>query len=99
LVSVWCQGSNLNLDYPRQLGLDRHNFFRSLHRAQSLRIDSNINNVAQNYANRLAALGRLVHSGNPLYGENLYVYCVSPKQPDVRSRCCEIVKYLKILAF
>lgn len=51
----------------------------------NLTLDQTINNVAQNYATNLARMGRMVHSGNQNYGENLYTSCVYMANLDIQS--------------
>ncbi|UJR21893.1 hypothetical protein I4U23_024965 [Adineta vaga] len=53
--------------------LNAHNIYRSRHCASSLRIDDRLSRSAQNYAQRLANMNTMVHSGMKGVGENLYM--------------------------
>ena len=59
--------------------LNAHNSYRSRHCARSLRLDDNLSRSAQNYAQRLANMNTMVHSGIKGLGENLYTMTSSNK--------------------
>ena len=62
----------------RQQALDKHNEYRSKHCVPSLQLDPQLNDIAQQYAEKLAATDTFAHSGNTFngqwMGENLYMY-------------------------
>ena len=66
----------ITLDAYRQQALDTHNSFRSAHGAPNLVLDSDLNDIAQKYAEKLAQTKVFEHSGNTLngnaIGENIY---------------------------
>ena len=53
--------------------LDAHNQYRTRHCVSSLRLDDSISRSAQNYAQHLADINQMVHSGTNGLGENLYM--------------------------
>jgi len=57
--------------------LARHNAVRAKHGAPALKQSPALNAKAQEWANHLASLGRLEHSGGA-YGENLYAFAGVP---------------------
>jgi glioma pathogenesis-related protein 2 len=72
----------------RILGLRRHNQLRARHGSPKLFIDSQLNSIAQLYANQLAASQYFEHSfdaQNGQFGENLYKKCTYPGYPDVKN--------------
>ena len=58
--------------YQREM-LDAHNVYRKRHCAPALRLDDRLSRSAQNYAEKLARMNTMVHSGITGLGENLYV--------------------------
>jgi glioma pathogenesis-related protein 2 len=66
---VFAQSTNLQTF--RQQALSTHNSLRQKHGAPPLVLDNTLNNVAQGWADKLAATGKFQHS-NSKYGENLY---------------------------
>ncbi|CAF4077497.1 unnamed protein product, partial [Rotaria sordida] len=56
--------------------LQRHNTLRARHCAKSLQLNNNLNKIAQDYADYLAATNGFQHSNNG-YGENLYTFSSS----------------------
>ena len=58
-------------------GLIRHNFYRNIHNASNLTLDSKITRIAQSFAEKLASHGDIVKTGNLKYGENIYEFCSS----------------------
>ncbi|CAF3090479.1 unnamed protein product [Rotaria socialis] len=65
--------------------LELHNQYRARHCAPPLSIDKRLNQIAQSYAEHLAATSKFEHSGNKLgkepLGENLYMQWMSNAQP------------------
>ncbi|KAG5343425.1 GAPR1 protein, partial [Acromyrmex charruanus] len=60
--------------------LDTHNFYRSRHGVPPLRLSKQLCKTSQDWANILAAKGRLEHKANIDYGENLYcMWSSNPK--------------------
>ena len=59
------------------------NKYRAAHCAPNLILNSTVNSIAQEYANKLVIKGSLVHSNNG-YGENLY-YTSSSQPIDINS--------------
>ncbi|KYQ51243.1 Golgi-associated plant pathogenesis-related protein 1 [Trachymyrmex zeteki] len=60
--------------------LDTHNFYRSRHGVPPLRLSKQLCKTSQDWANILAAKGRLEHRANIDYGENLYcMWSSNPK--------------------
>ncbi|UJR25720.1 hypothetical protein I4U23_007071 [Adineta vaga] len=51
--------------------LNQTNQYRAKHCAPNLKLNATLNNIAQNYAKKLASLNSMIHSQNGL-GENLY---------------------------
>jgi uncharacterized protein YkwD len=64
----------LDLAAFRAAALKQHNLYRAKHDAPPLVLSTQLNDVAQQYAEQLARTNRLVHSGNTHYGENLYAF-------------------------
>lgn len=63
-----------------QEALEAHNNYRRIHDAPPMRLDSNMNQQAAAYAQRLARMGTLQHSTSserPGQGENLAMACGS----------------------
>ncbi|CAF3657235.1 unnamed protein product [Rotaria socialis] len=60
----WCCGSECFYKH--------HNTLRAAHCSAPLQLDNNLNTIAQNYADYLAARNIFQHSNNG-YGENLYM--------------------------
>ena len=56
----------------RQAALTAHNKYRSQHGVPLLTESVTVETSAQLYATKLATTNVFAHSGNPLYGENLY---------------------------
>jgi len=52
--------------------LDAHNKYRKRHAVSSLELSKDLCDAAQEYAEQLAKTNIFEHSGDPLYGENLY---------------------------
>ncbi len=63
-----------NLSAFQNAILARHNFYRAKHGVPPLKLDRNLNNAAQQWANTLASTQQFKHSGVAGQGENLYVY-------------------------
>lgn len=57
----------------QQYALDAHNGYRKRHCASPLQLDDNLSRSAQNYAQYLARINQMVHSGTNGLGENLYM--------------------------
>jgi hypothetical protein len=55
----------------QQQALEAANGYRSLHSAPPLTLSSDLNNIAQNYAEKLAETKTFVHSGNTYDGNTL----------------------------
>lgn len=70
--------------------LNLHNYYRAQHSAPPLTISRRLNQIAQAYADQLAATSRFEHSGNRLYneilGENLYMEWISHGPVPVSTR-------------
>lgn len=56
----------------QEAALVSHNKYRDRHGVQHLQLDTKLCKVAQLYANKLAATNMFEHSGDSVYGENLY---------------------------
>jgi len=52
--------------------LNGHNKYRKLHGVPPLTLSKDLSDAAEEYANHLARTNTFSHSGDPLYGENLY---------------------------
>ena len=52
--------------------LNAHNKYRKRHTVSPLELSKDLSDVAQEYANHLARDNTFEHSGDPVYGENLY---------------------------
>ena len=52
--------------------LNAHNKYRKRHNVPPLELSKDLSDVAQEYANHLARTNTFEHSGDPVYGENLY---------------------------
>ena len=63
----------INLANFRQETLVEHNLKRQLHCTGPMTLSSSLNNIAQNYAEYLAASDLFEHSYTPGIGENLYL--------------------------
>ncbi len=61
----------------QQQMLDAHNTHRTNHGVPPLELDDELNQSAQAYAEKLADMNKLVHSGTKGLGENLYELCSS----------------------
>jgi hypothetical protein len=57
----------------QQYALEAHNRYRARHCVSPLQLDDSISRSAQNYAQHLANINRMVHSGTSDLGENLYM--------------------------
>src|SRR5215813_8450711 len=64
----------LDLAAFRTAALKQHNLYRAKHGVPPLVLSTQLNDVAQHYAEQLARTNQLVHSGNMHYGENLYAF-------------------------
>jgi uncharacterized protein YkwD len=64
--------TTVQVQFQKQM-LDAHNRYRTRNCVPSLRLDDSINRSAQNYAQYLADINRMVHSGTSGLGENLYM--------------------------
>ena len=53
--------------------LEAHNRYRARHCVSPLKLDDTISRSAQNYAQYLASINQMVHSGTKGYGENLFM--------------------------
>ncbi|KAG5441917.1 Golgi-associated plant pathoproteinsis- protein 1, variant 2 [Clonorchis sinensis] len=68
--------------YDRRLNEDAinaHNEYRKVHGCPALTLDNQLAEGAQKYAERLAYLGKLIHSDSKEYGENLATSISSQK--------------------
>eukprot|EP00090_Calanus_glacialis_P035491 TRINITY_DN6057_c0_g1_i4.p1 TRINITY_DN6057_c0_g1~~TRINITY_DN6057_c0_g1_i4.p1 ORF type:complete len:373 (-),score=103.93 TRINITY_DN6057_c0_g1_i4:50-1168(-) len=52
--------------------LEAHNKYRKRHAVTSLELSKDLCDIAQEYADHLAKTNTFEHSGDPVYGENLY---------------------------
>ena len=59
--------------------LNAHNNYRARHCARALHLDPSLTRSAQNYAQKLAKINTMVHSGTKGVGENLYMMSSSGK--------------------
>ncbi|CAF1012137.1 unnamed protein product [Adineta steineri] len=59
----------LSLEKFRQQALDQHNFYRKKHCTPPLVLDPALNDIAQSYAEHLAAIDTYVHSGTRFNGQ------------------------------
>ncbi len=70
--------------------LQSHNYYRARHSAPSLTISQRLNQIAQKYAEYLAATSKFEHSRNKLgdesLGENLYMQWISHGKVPVSGR-------------
>lgn len=70
--------------------LQLHNYYRTRHSAPPLTISRRLNQIAQGYADHLAATGKFEHSGNKLgnetVGENLFMQWISFGKVPVSAR-------------
>lgn len=67
--------ASIDTNALRGTALSKHNSYRSTHRSPSMSLDDNLNNTAQQWAQHLAASGKLQHSSSSQRngaGENLY---------------------------
>lgn len=68
-----------------QKGLDKHNFYRRIHKSPALILSSQLNSDAQKTAEKSAAQGKLVHTDDSELGdqgENLGKLCTSDETPE-----------------
>jgi uncharacterized protein YkwD len=70
----------------QQQVLDAHNAHRTNHCVPDLELDDEINVSAQAYAEKLADMKKLVHSGAKHVGENLYEMSSLDTLKDVDGR-------------
>jgi len=75
--------ATINLNTFRQQALISHNYYRRLHGAQPMILNSTINAFAQAYAEVLAASDTFVHSSGSGLGENLWTIMSSVAITDV----------------
>ena len=66
-----------------EAGLRAHNKFRSIHGVPNLMLDVELCRQAEEYAQKLAKLGRLKPSGEVEYGENLAYGCYSEQNMEL----------------
>jgi glioma pathogenesis-related protein 2 len=71
------------LDSFRQQALNTHNALRQEHASAPLRPNSALNNLAQDWAQQLAAMGKMRHRPDSHYGENVYAGWSSQRAFDV----------------
>ena len=71
-IQIQLNASAINLNTFRQQALVAHNYYRQLHGAQSIALNSTINDIAQAYAEVLAANDTFAHSSGTGLGENLW---------------------------
>jgi uncharacterized protein YkwD len=71
----------------QQQMLDAHNAHRADHGVPALELDDELNLSAQAYAEKLADMNQLVHSGTQGLGENLYEMCSSEMLTSVDGKC------------
>jgi len=71
-IQIQFNFSTINLNTFRKQALIAHNFYRRLHGAQPIELNSTINAISQAYANVLAANDTFSHSGRSGLGENLW---------------------------
>jgi len=64
----------LDLAAFRAAALKQHNIYRAKHGVPPLALSSQLNGVAQQYAEQLARTNQLVHSDNTQLGKNLYAF-------------------------
>lgn len=57
----------------QQYALEAHNKYRARHCVSPLQLDDSISRSAQNYAEYLASINRMIHSGAKGLGENLFM--------------------------
>ncbi|MDJ0620207.1 MAG: CAP family protein [Calothrix sp. MO_192.B10] len=69
-IHVFAQPTDLSTF--RQEALSRHNTLRQTHGSPALGEDSELNNLAQEWAEHLANKGVMEHRPNNPYGENIY---------------------------
>ncbi|CAF1674552.1 unnamed protein product, partial [Adineta ricciae] len=71
-------GDEVPLETFRQQALDKHNEYRRKHCVPALQLDPELNDIAQQYAEKLAATDSFDHSGATFHGEhmgeNIYYY-------------------------
>jgi glioma pathogenesis-related protein 2 len=72
---------HLDLAGFRAAALKQHNIYRAKHGVPPLVLSSQLNDVAQRYAEQLARTNQLVHSDNTQLGENLYAFRSSGQAP------------------
>lgn len=65
-------GFTANQRLYQQYALEAHNKHRARHCASPLKLDDTLSRSAQNYAEYLARIDQMVHSGTSGLGENLY---------------------------
>ncbi|XP_001633779.2 uncharacterized protein LOC5513576 isoform X2 [Nematostella vectensis] len=63
-----------------QIALDVHNKFRKVHDAPPMKLNAEMSKSAKAYAEKLAQMGKLVHSKDNEFGENLWFMCSSSKE-------------------
>jgi uncharacterized protein YkwD len=83
------QMTTAELNYSRTNALNLHNYYRNLHaNTANLTLDKTVNAVAQTYSQYLAKQAgySLVHSANPKFGENLFLYCQYGVIPNQTSK-------------
>jgi len=71
-IQIQLNASAINLNTFRQEALVAHNYYRRLHGAQPIALNSTINAIAQAYAEVLAANDTFAHSSGTGLGENLW---------------------------
>ena len=69
--------ATINLNTFRQQALISHNYYRRLHGAQPIALNSTINAISQAYAEVSAANDTFTHSQGSGLGENLWTYSYS----------------------
>lgn len=71
-------------DNPRQVGLNLHNDYRRVHNAPIMSLNSQLNDDAQRYAEKLARESVFEHDkNNRNQGENLGLQCASGSDADL----------------
>jgi len=82
-IQIQLNFAAIDLDTFREQAFEAHNYYRRLHGAQPIALNSTINAIAQAYAEVLAASDTFVHSSGSGLGENLWTIMSSVAITDV----------------
>lgn len=74
---------DINKDEFAKQCLERHNEYRAKHKLDPLKLSPELNTFAQEWADHLASILKMMHRPNNKYGENLWMYMTTDRSHRV----------------